>query len=510
MKDLAFIKKYYGEKMSYFCRSAFPTILETEGQLSSIFSSHFEPNFDLYNDLCEQHLINEFEDYIYSLAEPEDVELVSTSKTPFELMDEAGYSLYHCKTKEEIDFFQKYYARGEELCTFRENRLATHEVFFAVKKDVDSIKREDFFNPQREDLYGTSVISIQFSKGKTNYLSIKNRYNHTVSNCDATFRNNLENIIPGLTDSFQKMYQFRVSQSKSNFEIPNYREVDGKFYKYNYEMNGKLYCPNNIIIDGGKVLRFPKEQFLLMDYFLIDLRKEKKITLYDSSLKDSFADTMKGIKILKVCSSKSMKHINIELENSFVQIDLDSQNRMIHFEGNGISVGDQFLTYVNVLEEFVLENVKTIGNDCLKRAKHLSKIECESVERIGNNFCFNNVNVTSFHAPCIKFIGNNFFAFNKDMQEISIPNVEEIGDSFLSFNHSISKFIANRLRKVGNRFFFCDDQLRIIETNSLESLGALCFKKCKNKIYLETLKQQLSLLQAACTYQESLSLRQRM
>lgn len=73
------------------------------------------------------------------------------------------------------------------MCTFQGDRLNRCRVFFAVKKDVDSIKREDFKNPEREDLYGTSVISIQFTKDGSNTLSIKNRYNHRVINPDATF-----------------------------------------------------------------------------------------------------------------------------------------------------------------------------------------------------------------------------------------------------------------------------------------------------------------------------------
>ena len=46
------------------------------------------------------------------------------------------------------------------------------------------------------------MISIQIDK-VNNYVSIKNRYNHTVENPDCTFNNNLDNIIPGLIKSFE-------------------------------------------------------------------------------------------------------------------------------------------------------------------------------------------------------------------------------------------------------------------------------------------------------------------
>ena len=220
--------------MMQLCRELFPTILETPGELKRIMEASFYPTKCLYYDIVDNELIYEFEKFIISKTKKKEEELVETNKTPFELMKEAGYKLTECKTEEDIQLFRKYYASGEELCTFDGGRLNTCYVFFAVKKDADNIKREDFEKPTRDDEYGTSVISIQFSR--ENYtLSIKNRYNHTVKNPDATFGNNLEKIIPGLTKSFEKYYDHKIKQS-GNFEIIGYTEVDGKLYKYNYEI----------------------------------------------------------------------------------------------------------------------------------------------------------------------------------------------------------------------------------------------------------------------------------
>ena len=151
----------------------------------------------------------------------------------------------------------------------------------AVKKNVDEIKREDFKNPKRQDDYGTSVISIQFSRGASNTLSIKNRYNHTVENPDATFSNNLDNIILGLTDSFEQEYGYNLSHNRSGFEIPGYVNVKGKYYKYNYELDNIYYCPNNLIIDNFEVIRDYQqmERYIVFDYAIIDLQ-EKKVLLH--------------------------------------------------------------------------------------------------------------------------------------------------------------------------------------------------------------------------------------
>ena len=165
-EDLKIIKKKYGEKMMHLCRNMFPTILEEKGLLPKLLLEHFEPSHDLYNDLEKYSsiLFAGFEGYINSLVVANKKEMLTTSLTPEELLDKAGYTLYECKTEEDIQKFKKYYAKGEELCTFRGNRLNRCYVFFAVKKDVDNIKREDYKEPFREDEYGTSVISIHFTR----------------------------------------------------------------------------------------------------------------------------------------------------------------------------------------------------------------------------------------------------------------------------------------------------------------------------------------------------------
>ena len=249
MNDLKMIKNKYGEEMMHLCRTLFPTLLEQEGLLFQILSDNFAYSKFLYNDIVNNYLEENFKNFIYSFVDLENEE-VETNKTPKELLAEAGYDLYECHNEDDIQFFKKYYAKKEEICTFDGGRLDRCYVFFAVKKNVDNIKRENFPLPRREDEYGTSVISIQFTRGDTNTLSIKNRYNHSVNNPDATFSNNLENIIPGLTKSFEDNYNLKVKNNKRELEIPNYiKASDGKYYKYNYDINNIYYCPDNIIID---------------------------------------------------------------------------------------------------------------------------------------------------------------------------------------------------------------------------------------------------------------------
>ena len=65
-KDLEIIKKKYGENMMKLCRELFPSILEEEGVLSKIILSNFYPNHNLYDDIIDNKLENNFKNYIYN------------------------------------------------------------------------------------------------------------------------------------------------------------------------------------------------------------------------------------------------------------------------------------------------------------------------------------------------------------------------------------------------------------------------------------------------------------
>ena len=339
-EELKIIKKKYGENMMHFCRDYFATILEIKGLLLQLLLDNFEPSHDLYDDIISQNKEKDFEDFIYSFVWVEKNNKEIPVKTPKELLNEAGYDLYECHSYKDIDKFIKYYAPGETLCTFMAERLERCYVFFAVKKNVDEIKREDYPNPQRQDEYGTSVISIQFTRDKTHRLSIKNRYNHHVSNPDCTFSNNLDNLIPGLTASFGKYYGLVQQYPHSKFELEGYVQAnDGKFYKYNQEICNIYYCPNNIIIDNFEVKRYDKEKYIIFDIYVIDL-VNKKIEVYDKGFLFTLFDTKAIIKkiIIKNHDNKE-KEVRIILEdNSLKKLVLNKYNQLLKFEEQNFKI----------------------------------------------------------------------------------------------------------------------------------------------------------------------------
>ena len=485
-KDLKLIKKHYGEGMMHLCRELFPTLLETEGLLFNLLDTNFNRTRLLYNDLINNNLIDGFKDYIYSLANIDTIRYVS-DKDVYALMREAKYTLYECKTNDEIQQFKKYYKIGEELCTFRLNRLKSNYVFFAVKDNTEKLNRKLFLNPERQDEYGTSVISIQFTRGSINTLSIKNRYNHTVDHCDSTFSNNLENIIPGLTNAFEKEFNLNINQNDClDFELKGYKKAnDKKYYKYNYEINGIYYCPNNIIINSeGEIENkyLEKEKYLIIDYFIIDL-VNKKIEQFDESINDSFIDDFKEIKNIKILNKGNhTKDIIIKNNNNEeIKITINKENKIIKYINNNITnIDDNYLSNIDSLEEIKIDNVTNIGDNFLSKNTKLKEIYLPKVTEIKDNFLENSSILNKLYIPLVESIGDNFLSKNKELETLILDKVKTVGNNFLLFNEKINKFSMNLLEKTGNSFMFSNLGLTELSLINLKETGRNFF--IKNKI----------------------------
>lgn len=508
--DLKIIKKKYGEKMMHLCRESFPSLLEYPGLLSKIMLEHFAENKFLYNDLMDFDgwQIGGFINLIYYFVKSEPDVLIATNKSPYELLDEAGYVLYECKTEKDIQSFKKYYAPGEELCTFNGGRLQTCHVFFAIKKDVDKIKRKDFSNPKREDEYGTSVISIQFRKTSPNTLSIKNRYNHKVSNPDSTFNNNLDNIIPGLTESFCRTYNYSFDVTTSNFDMPGYVCVDQKFYKYNQEKNNIYYCHNNIIIDNFSVIdKYSKEpeRYIFLNYFIVDLHS-KTIELYDKSLSDGFVEQFKNIS--KMYVSKDMQSGNKILK---IVYDDNKRAKITFDNGKIIGYSDHFLSEmkpnffsdipslvnidvpnlkkmnngclmkVNNLEFLDAPELLDMGDDCLSFAFRLSKINVSKLKEIGNSSFEQIPTLSEFNAPSLVDIGDWCFEYSLHLKTFNTPHLLRVGKNFMNDVLGLYSFFAPKLDGDSVKCLSYDD--RCLKDHLFAKCSSLCiYVDSKNKI----------------------------
>ncbi len=457
--------------MAKLCRSVFSTLLETDGLLPKLLMDNFEPNHSLYDDITNQKLELSFKDYIYNLVDTENNNKIKTYKTPKELLNDAGYDLYECKSEEEIQSFKKYYSKGEELCTFRGRRLDNSIVFFAVKKDVENIKREDYKNPQRQDKYSTSVMSIQFTRDGSHTLSIISRYNHTVNNPNSTFSNNLDNIIAGLTESFEKEYGLIQQHKNNGFQLKGYvRASDGKYYKYNYEVNNRFFCPNNIIIDDFQVKKYEPEKYIVFDYFILDL-VNKEIKLYD--VEDTFVNTIKDVEKIEIEKNKKQKEIRIKEKNhQDIKIVLDENNKMIKLLNPNVEVIENgFLSNNKFLQELSLPNLKKVGNDFLYSNNLLSRINFPNLKEVGDYFLYLNNSMEELIFPKLEKVGDNFLAINKTLKVLDFPNLKKIEDSFLYWNESLQSINFPRLEEVGEDFLNCNKALESLSLLNLKTAG---------------------------------------
>lgn len=462
--ELKKIKKLYGEEMMHVCRKLFPTILEKQGFLLKILSDNLAPTHSFMSDIINNNYLSEFRDWIYSFLDKDDRNLITTGKTPFELMKLKGYTLFECKCEEDIQKFKKYYRDDEVICTITNGgRLNDCFVFFAVKNNVDEIKRELFTHPKRDDLYGTSVISIQFTRGENNAISIKNRYNHTVVNSDSTFGNDLENIVKGLTRSFEEYYHLNITGSYRRQEYflssrLNYIKAnDNKYYRYNLVIDGVYFCENNIIIQEGKVIdkyAKNKERYIVIDQYIIDMQ-DKNIISYSNC--DSFIKSINDVgKIEKIerLSKGKIKEVVFTYENDYkVKIEYNDNNQIIGYHNNYVKkINDDFLLYNKSLKHIDLENVLYIGNNFLRNNACLSNICLPKVLEIDNNFLYNNTLIDSIILPNVRKISNNFLRCNKALNEVSFPNVLMIGDDFIYDNRIIKEINFPNAVIIGNWF----------------------------------------------------------
>lgn len=485
-KDLKYIKKKYGEKMMHYCRECFPTILNVPGKLVEILNTHFYCVKDsLYNDIKENHKESEFNDFVYSNAGlKNEYDIRDVSKTPKELLDDAGYDLFECKTVEEVNSFKKYFILGEQLCTFLDpaSRLENKYVFFAVKKNILDIKREDFLIPDRQDEYGTSVISIQFTREKNNHLSIKNRYNEVVNNPDSTFDNNLDNIIPGLTMSFYKAYGIReIFDENSEFQMENYISIDGEYFKYNYKLNDIYYCTNNIIALNGKVIKYDPEKYIIMDYFIIDL-VNKKVDVFDNKLRDSFSEVIGKIKNIEIVRGEKDKKVYItNEEDNIFELTLSFDNKLIGIKNNMIDkLPNRFLISGEYLKNMEFSNVREIGNDVLYANTDLEYFNLSKAEVIGNYFLASNIKLTNIDLNKTIMIGDDFLKRNIIVESINFDSLQRVGNSFMFSNKGLSSIVIPNLSYTGKCFFKSNDKVLFASFPSLQETGDFFMNDAKN------------------------------
>ena len=176
----------------------------------------------------------------------------TTQEEIIKAFNSAGYDRVIFDDEQAISECKKYYKQGEVICTYNnlQSRMREYHMLVAIKKNIDKIERSK--NPQRDDEYGTSILNIQIARNGS-HMSIKNRYNHTVSQPDSTLNNNLDMLYMGLQSMVLGYYGFASLNSKKSY-YKNIVNIGNVYLKYHTERNNIYY--GAFVLDGVNGVRF--------------------------------------------------------------------------------------------------------------------------------------------------------------------------------------------------------------------------------------------------------------
>lgn len=257
------------------------------------------------------------------------------------------------------------------LCTF--NDVARHEnyhIVHAVKKDADKIKRENFHGKEdREDAYGTSVISIQMLKSG-GFISIKNRYNHKVVGCDNTFNSNPNYIIPGLSEALKKY--FNVAFTPPSGLPEEFVLFGAQILKYHTEHNNIYYGDQAWAKDGVIYTADRSKGDALFGGFLFK-NATKSLEKIDPDLPDSFTEDFNRYYAGRpgLCVAKNG---DLLLNGKILIGTKDSRITTLYLP-EWKAMSDLCLYYATALTELKAPSLETMGGDCLRYADALTEFE---------------------------------------------------------------------------------------------------------------------------------------
>ena len=515
------LKKKFGETASKKIRQFIPFALDYPNEFATFISNKIPEKEDI--PFIVEHLGKRL-DGLFRLETDKTIDVVEeNNKTPEELSKEAGYVFHRPKSVDDILVFKKDFDNGEVLCTFNnvEGRERDNFIFWLRRNDAETVlpakkltqeylsedtegsklwrnyldkngkKNEDGsynlsgIEALRQDPYGTSSMSVQIGR-RNGSISIKNRYNHTVSNPDATFGNDLNKVIDGLNEAVFNI-EGLPKKSTQELSLPDQIVSDnkGRFFKFDNEIGGVYFSKNGYMKDG-EITLIDKSSQKMIDEYLFD-SKRKKI---DSIIENEYADNL-GLKNINKISFEKDK-IDIKTEDGDLSIELIGgiANKVygniieigasFFYNNNTITsvdlpsnirIGFRFLQYNSVLKSINLPSNIEIGGLFLSENQSLESIDLPNNKSIGNGFLHYNVGLTSINLPSNEYIADGFLYRNQSLKNISLPSNKTIGDQFLSNNEDLKEADLPKNEKISNGFLTSNKYLYNINLPKNKDIG---------------------------------------
>lgn len=398
--------------------------------------------------------------YLWSLKEFNE-EKTTADGNPFELLDAAGYHAFEVHNLDEQNSIKHFFRDNEQLCTFHDpTRYQKNYMIHAIRHEVwrDPYAIQPSKKPERQDAYGTSVISIQISK-RGGFISIKNRYNHTVEFPDQTFHSNPDEIIPGLSAALKGYFHVDWTQTvhiPDGFILKNFGR---NILKVDFEVN------NRYVGDG-----------FYADFDIVDIDKSNQVQI-DYFIWDN---QTKQLRNPTGCWDDFPRVFNEFIQDKTVTITGKSPNQTILVDGKpciqlqdrqivslnlpGVKVLNGYFLYNNMaLTELNMPDLTDTGASFLSRNEKLAKINIPKLESVGNYFLANNTVLTELDFPNLIAIGDGFVDRNQIINRINLPQLQYIGQRFLGQNRTLTELNLPMLQRIKSGFL--DDNTTLQRLN---------------------------------------------
>ena len=421
---------------------------------------------------------------LMEIYKPSEFSRIFVKQDPLTLLDQAGYKAWYVNNEQEQNAIGGYFRsqkavnygmtggfprtnvggseNGELLCTVYQNldsglrRFDDYYIIHAVKKEVlgdDKLPEDQWHikpssSPQREDAYGKSVISIQIDKNG-GFISIKNRYNHTVVDPDNTFFSNPDNIIPGLSNSL--MAHFKVKFAATNTPLPlNFRMVNDRVVRYNFERDN-VYFGSDYYFSGSDITKLVNDYEHMMDFFILDARTG--VVRYPGLDKFGY-------------QKETLSLLNSLFEHKKIKIQTNKNQKIIFADGI------QVMTVENgQIVELNLQNITELGDDVLSGNKALRKLTAPKLKKTGKDFLTCNESLTELDLPELVSMGSYSLQNLRSLKSIKLPKAKEIGYLWIPAQHDLQELYVPALP---------DEKLeQIYDTDNIK----LKFMVAENKIY---------------------------
>jgi hypothetical protein len=357
--------------------------------------------------------------------------------------------------------FKSDYRQGEVICTFKDvkGRLGEKYIFWMRRDGFETILPAKEVNreylesdtigaklwreylatvgvdgtkgvqPSREDPYGTSSLSVQIDKQDKSVMII-NRYNHTVTNPDYTYKGKLDGIIQGLDDAIYSIPKVGGREEALDDDSEEKRskvvkDLDGRYFFAETIMSSHFISKYGYIEKAVGVFKpIDRSYQRILGAYVLDSKYNNINALFETESIGPVGVWKSLFPYRKIELSKDS--VTIKTDYGTLKLgDINDKGVPESIEGDITQIGndfDGFLVGATRLKKLDLPNLEIVGDEFLG-----SLTSYFSENRIKTDF-----DAISF--PSLKEAGTGFLedAFEKNKSfEFNFPSLEKAGRRFL-------------------------------------------------------------------------------